>query len=220
EVGLFSMTEAGLGELSDPSSVFLVRRDGNAPAGSAVAATWEGTRCLLVEIQALTVPGKAAMSRVYSERVEPARVARVAAVLEKHAGIRLSDQDLYVNVAGGIRLAEPGIDLALAAALYSARSGLALPAATALAGELSLAGEVRPVARMRGRARAARALGFTRIYGPADAAAIPTTTPTATASTVTASAATQKAVPPAEDPESWEALPGIVGAIKILFDGH
>ena len=199
EVGLFTMTEAGLGELSDPSSVFLVRRDGSAPAGSAVAATWEGTRCLLVEIQALTVPGKAAMSRVYSERIDAARVARVAAVLERHAGIRLSDQDLYVNVAGGIRLAEPGIDLALAAALYSARSGLALPAATALAGELSLAGEVRPVARMRGRARAARALGFTRVCGPADGTMSSTATPAV------------------EDPESWEALAGIVRAIKALF---
>lgn len=166
EVGLFTMTERGLEELSDPSTVFLVRRDGGAPAGSAVAATWEGTRSLLVEIQALTVPGKASLSRVYSERIEPARVARVAAVLEKHLGLRLSDQDIYVNVSGGIRLAEPGVDLALAAALYSARTGLALPAGLALAGEVSLSGEVRAVRRMAGRARAARAMGFSRVVGP------------------------------------------------------
>ena len=168
EVGLFTMTERGLEELSDPSTIFLVRRDGGAPAGAAVAATWEGTRSILVEIQALTVPGKASLSRVYSERLEPARVARVAAVLEKHLGLRLSDQDIYVNVAGGIRLAEPGVDLALAAALYSARTGIALPAGVALAGEVSLAGEVRPVRRMSGRARAARAMGLGRVIGPTE----------------------------------------------------
>jgi len=166
EVGLFTMTERGLVELSDPSTVFLVRRDGEAPAGAAVAATWEGTRAILVEIQALTVPGKAALSRVYSDRIEAARVARVAAVLEKHLGLKLSDQDIYVNVAGGIRLAEPGVDLALAAALYSARTGLALPAGSVLAGEVSLAGEVRPVRRMAGRARAAKAMGLNRVIGP------------------------------------------------------
>ncbi len=171
EVGLFTMTERGLEELSDPSSVFMVRRDGGAPAGAAVAATWEGTRAILVEIQALTVPGKASLSRVYSERVEPARVARVAAVLEKHAGLRLSDQDIYVNVSGGIRLSEPGVDLALAAAIYSARTGMALPPGVALAGEVSLAGEVRPVRRMVGRARAAKAMGLARVIGPPDAEA-------------------------------------------------
>jgi DNA repair protein RadA/Sms len=90
----------------------------------------------------------------------------VAAVLEKHTGLRFSDQDIYVNVAGGMRLAEPGIDLALACALYSARSGQALPALSAVAGEISLAGEVRPVRQMRRRAKAAAALGFERIVGP------------------------------------------------------
>ncbi len=169
EVGLFTMTERGLVELTDPSSVFLVRRDGEAPAGSAIAATWEGTRAILVEIQALTVPGKAALSRVYSDRIEAARVSRIAAVLEKHLGLKLSDQDIYVNVAGGMRLSEPGVDLALAAALYSARSGLALPPGAVLAGEVSLAGEVRPVKRMTGRARAARAMALDRIIGPPEA---------------------------------------------------
>ena len=88
------------------------------------------------------------MSRVYSERIDAARVSRVAAVLEKHAGLKFSDQDVYVNVAGGMRLLEPGIDAALAVALYSARTGLAVPAQSCLAGELSLAGELRPVRRM------------------------------------------------------------------------
>lgn len=194
ELGLFAMTERGLAELGDPSSVFLVRRDGGAPAGAAVAATWEGTRSLLVEIQALTVPSKAAMSRVYSDRVDPARVSRVAAILEKHVGLRFSDQDLYVNVAGGMRLAEPGVDLALAAALYSARTGLALPAGVALAGELSLAGEVRPAHRMKGRAKAARALGFPRVLGPAEAPG-----------------------PKADPAEAWEPMRDIAGLVRTLF---
>jgi DNA repair protein RadA/Sms len=196
EVGLFTMTERGLVELTDPSAVFLVRRESGAPAGAAVAATWEGTRALLVEIQALTVPGKASLSRVYSERIEPARVARVAAVLEKHVGLRLSDQDIYVNVAGGIRLSEPGVDLALAAALYSARTGLALPADVALAGELSLAGEVRTVRKMQGRARAANAMSFRRVMGPPE-----------------------PRVPPAgtETGDSWETVPSIAATIRALF---
>lgn len=175
EVGLFRMGERGLEEVLDASGLFLVRRGkaepGGAgsglPAGTAVVPVHEGSRVLLVEIQALTVPAKAGLTRVYSERIDAARVSRVAAVLEKHTGARFSDQDLYVNVAGGMRLTEPGIDLALACALYSARSGLSLPVEAALAGELSLAGEVRPVRQMRRRARAAAALGFGMVLGPA-----------------------------------------------------
>ncbi len=166
EIGIFRMGDKGLEEVADPSGLFLVRREGGFPAGVAVAPVHEGSRVLLVEIQALTVPAKAGLTRVYSERIESGRVARVAAVLEKHSGMRFSDQDLYVNVAGGIRLVEPGIDLALAAALYSARSGVALPAGAALAGELSLAGELRPVRQMRRRARAARSLGLELVLGP------------------------------------------------------
>ncbi|HET7839682.1 MAG TPA: DNA repair protein RadA [Rectinemataceae bacterium] len=166
EVGLYRMGEAGLEEVSDAAGLFLVHRDEGMPAGAAVAPVHEGSRILLVEIQALTVPAKAGLTRVYSERVDAARVSRIAAVLEKHTGARFSDQDLYVNVAGGIRLTEPGIDLALACALYSARSGVPLPLQVALAGELSLAGEVRPVRQMRRRAKAALALGFSRLVGP------------------------------------------------------
>jgi DNA repair protein RadA/Sms len=168
EVGLFRMGEAGLEEVTDPSDSFLVRRDsrGEGPSGAAVVPVHEGSRVILVEIQALTVPAKAGLTRVYSERIDVGRVSRIAAVLEKHAGPRFSDQDIYVNVAGGMRLTEPGIDLALACALYSARSDTALPAKTALFGELSLSGELRPVRQMRRRAKAAAALGFSRIVGP------------------------------------------------------
>jgi len=106
------------------------------------------------------------MNRVFSDRIDNARVSRVAAVIEKHLGLRLSDQDLYVNVAGGIRISEVGLELALASALYSARTGIPVPAKTAITGELSLAGEVRPVRRLPGRVKTARNLGFSGFFGP------------------------------------------------------
>jgi DNA repair protein RadA/Sms len=161
------MGERGLVPVEDASRLFLVRREGEMPPGVAAAAVLEGSRSLLVEIQALTVSAKSGMSRVYSDRIDSGRVSRVAAALEKHLGIRLSDQDIYVNVAGGIRIAEVGVELALGCAVYSARTGLALPADLAIAGELSLTGEIRPLRRMAGRLRAARALGFSQFLGPA-----------------------------------------------------
>jgi DNA repair protein RadA/Sms len=120
----------------------------------------------MVEIQALTIPAKGAVSRVFSDKIDSGRVSRVAATLEKHLGLRLSDQDLYVNVAGGIRITEVGVELALAGALYSARTGLALPAGLAIAGELSLTGELRPVSRLASRIKTAGSLGFTAFLGP------------------------------------------------------
>lgn len=166
ELGVFQMGEKGLTAVEDPSSLFLVRRTGELPAGVAVTPVFEGSRVFVVEIQALTVPAKGAMTRVFSDRVDNARVSRVAAVLEKRTGIRFSDQDIYVNVAGGVRLSESAIDLALATALYSARTDLAVPARTACIGELSLAGEIRPVSRLKARVKAAQSLGFTRVIAP------------------------------------------------------
>ncbi len=166
ELGVFQMGEKGLSPMEDPSSLFLVRRAGELPAGVAVVPVFEGSRVFVVEIQALTVPAKGAMTRVFSDRVDNARVSRVAAVLEKRTGIRFSDQDIYVNVAGGVRLSESAIDLALATALYSARTDLSVPAHTACIGELSLAGEVRPVSRLKARVKAAQSLGFTRVIAP------------------------------------------------------
>ncbi|MDR1374927.1 MAG: DNA repair protein RadA [Treponema sp.] len=166
EIGIFMMGEKGLSMVEDPSLLFLVRREGAVPAGIATAAVLEGSRTLLVEIQALAVPAKGSISRVFSDRIDSARVSRIAATLEKHLGLRLSDHDLYVNVAGGIRITEVGVELALAASIYSARTGLSLPAGTAIAGELSLAGEVRPVRRLAGRIKTARSLGFERFLGP------------------------------------------------------
>jgi DNA repair protein RadA/Sms len=206
EVGLFRMGEAGLEEVSDPSGLFLVRREsGRMPVGAAVAPVHEGSRVLLVEIQALTVSAKAGLTRVYSERIEAGRVSRIAAILEKHTGLRFSDQDIYVNVAGGMRLAEPGIDLALACALFSARSDTALPANTAMAGELSLAGELRPVRQMRRRAKAAAALGFTRFLGPQESAG-----ESGTARLKVKGIETREAA-------AWTPEPDIKSALKSLF---
>ncbi|MDR0496569.1 MAG: DNA repair protein RadA [Treponema sp.] len=166
EIGIFTMGEKGLTTVEDPSVLFLVSREGDLPPGIATAAVLEGSRTLLVEIQALTVPAKGAQSRVFSDRIDSARVSRVAAVIEKHLSLRLSDQDLYVNVAGGMRINEVGVELALACALYSARSGIPAPVKTAIAGELSLAGEVRPIRRLPGRVKTARNLGFMEFLGP------------------------------------------------------
>jgi DNA repair protein RadA/Sms len=166
EIGIFTMGERGLVPVEDTGALFLVRREGDIPAGVATAAVLEGTRTILVEIQALTIPAKGAVSRVFSDKIDSGRVSRVAAALEKHLGLRLSDQDLYVNVAGGIRITEVGVELALACALYSARTGLALPSGLAIAGELSLTGELRPVSRLAGRIKTAGNLGFTAFLCP------------------------------------------------------
>ncbi len=170
ELGLYRMGAAGLEEISDPTGILLIRREGELPPGVAVAIVHEGSRILLVEVQGLTVPAKAGVTRVYSERIDAARVSRIAAVIEKQTGVRFSDQDLYVNVAGGVRLTEPGTDLALAAAIYSARTGQPLPPGAALAGELSLAGEIRPVRQMGKRSKAAAGLGFGKVLGPREGA--------------------------------------------------
>jgi DNA repair protein RadA/Sms len=161
------MGEQGLLPVEDTGSLFLVRREGELPPGVATAAVLEGTRTILVEIQALTIPAKGTISRVFSDRIDTGRVSRVSAALEKHLGLRLSDQDLYVNAAGGIRITEVGVELALACALYSARTGLVLPANLAIAGEISLTGEIRPVQRLPARVKTAASLGFGKFLGPA-----------------------------------------------------
>ncbi len=167
ELGIFQMTAEGLVPVRDPASLFIVTRTGELPPGVAVVPVFEGSRVFLVEIQALTVPAKSAVTRVFSGMIDSSRVSRVAAVLEKRAGLRFSDQDIYVNVAGGVRLSESAIDAALATALYSARTDIPSPPYTALIGELSLAGEIRPVGRLKPRVKAARMLGFSRILAPA-----------------------------------------------------
>ena len=173
EIGIFTMGEQGLSPVEDTDRLFLVRREGELPPGVATAAVLEGTRTILVEIQALTISAKGTISRVFSDKIDSGRVSRVSAALEKHLGLRLSDQDLYVNAAGGIRITEVGVELALACALYSARTGLALPANLAIAGELSLTGEIRPVRRLSARVKTASNLGFNSFLGPTPPADTP-----------------------------------------------
>lgn len=166
ELGIFAMTEKGLEGIGDPSTMFITKRTGAVPSGIANSCVFEGSRAFLVEIQALTVPAKASISRVYSEKIDSNRVARIAAVLEKKTKLKFSDQDLYVNVAGGVKLTESAIDAALAAALYSARTDVSLGHGNVILGEVSLAGEIRPVSRLKQRIKTARELGFTQIAAP------------------------------------------------------
>lgn len=160
ELGIFSMTEKGLITVEDPSSLFITKRKSSIPAGVCCTPVFEGSRVFIVEIQALTVSAKASISRIYSEKIDSGRVARIAAVLEKRCGIIFSDQDIYVNVAGGIKLNESSIDAAIAVALYSARTDLQISAEISVFGELSLAGEIRPVGKAKQRIKAAKNFGL------------------------------------------------------------
>jgi DNA repair protein RadA/Sms len=166
EIGIFQMSAAGLDVIQDPASIFITRREHNMPAGVAVAPTYEGSRVLLVEIQSLVVPAKGGISRVFSDRIDNARVSRMAAVLEKHLRLRFSDQDIYVNVAGGMRLGEVAIELPLCLALYSARVNQPLPPSTSVIGEVSLAGEIRPVSHLERRLRTVMEMGYKKALHP------------------------------------------------------
>ena len=164
EIGLFTMDSDGLHGVKDPSSVFISRRTGNdIPSGIAFTPVVEGSRTFIVEIQALVVPAKGSMQRIYSDRIDSARVSRVAAILERHAGLVLSDQDIYVNVGGGMKLSEVSIELALALALYSSRMDVPISGQLAAFGELSLAGEVRPVSFSSRRMKALSDMGFKKV---------------------------------------------------------
>ena len=166
EVGCFEMTGDGISEVSDPSGLFLSR--GGAPvSGTCVTVAVEGRRALPVEVQALIVATQAPQPRRVVNGVDASRVAMLLAVLERRCGFRLSNSDVYVSTVGGIRLAEPGADLAIALAIASAVKDQALPATTAAVGEISLAGEIRPVAAARQRAAEARRLGYTTIVDSA-----------------------------------------------------
>lgn len=160
EIGVFEMTGAGLSEVANPSELFLGERDGKSP-GAAVFAGMEGSRPLLVEIQALVAPTPLGTPRRAVVGWDGSRLAMILAVLDAHCGVRLSSHDVYLNVAGGLRIQEPAADLAVAAALVSSLSGVALPRNSVYFGEVSLSGSVRPVARAESRLKEAERLGFT-----------------------------------------------------------
>jgi len=159
EIGVFEMTDSGLAEVANPSALFLAERRGNI-AGSAVFAGLEGTRPVLVEVQALLAPNAGGSPRRSVIGWEQGRLAMLLAVLETRAGLRLSASDVYLNVAGGLRVGEPAADLAVAAALASAATETATDAGTVYFGEVGLSGEVRQVAQADARLKEAQKLGF------------------------------------------------------------
>ncbi len=165
EIGVFEMTGRGLAEVANPSALFLSSRDATAP-GAAVFAGMEGTRPLLVEFQALVAPSPLGTPRRAVVGWDNARLAMVLAVLEAHAGVKLGQYDIYLNVAGGLRVGEPAADLAAAAALVSSLSGLSLAADLVFFGEIALSGAIRPVAHGLARLKEAAKLGFCRATIP------------------------------------------------------
>jgi DNA repair protein RadA/Sms len=162
EVGCFEMTGDGIAEVADPSGLFL-SRSGTPVSGTCVTVAVEGRRALPVEVQALIVGTQAPNPRRVVNGVDASRVAMLLAVLERRCGFKLSMSDVYVSTVGGIRLSEPGADLAIALAIASAMRDEPLPATTAAVGEISLAGEIRPVAAAKQRAAEARRLGYSTI---------------------------------------------------------
>ncbi len=166
EVGVFEMSGAGLREVANASDLFLGERDTSSP-GTAVFAGVEGTRPILVEIQALIAPSPFAAPRRAVVGWDTNRLSMLLAVLEARCGIRLGPFDVYLNVAGGLRISEPAADVAVAAALLSAHSGIALGPESVYFGEASLSGAIRPVSHAAMRLREAQKLGFTAAAAPA-----------------------------------------------------
>ena len=166
EMGVFAMTESGLKEVANPSALFLSHHRADVP-GSCVMATQEGTRPLLVELQALVDEAHGGAPRRLTVGLELNRIAMLIAVLHRHAGIALFDQDVFVNAVGGVRIDEPGADLAVSLAIVSSFRNRALPPKHVVFGEVGLAGEVRPVQRGQERLREAAKLGFTHAIVPA-----------------------------------------------------
>jgi DNA repair protein RadA/Sms len=165
EIGVFEMTDGGLQEVANPSALFLAERRGNV-SGSAVFAGIEGTRPVLVEIQALVSPSALATPRRAVVGWDSGRLSMVIAVLEARCGLSFAGKEVYLNVAGGLRIAEPAADLAVAGALVSALSNLPLPADMVSFGEIGLGGEVRAVGQRDQRLKEAAKLGFSRALVP------------------------------------------------------
>ena len=165
EIGVFEMTELGLAEVANPSELFLADRRENV-AGAAVFAGLEGSRPMLVEIEALVAPSSLASPRRNVVGWDSSRLAMLTAVLEARCGVPLSGRDIFLNVAGGLKIGEPAADMAVAAALISSVTGLALPERCVFFGEVALSGELRQVAQAESRLKEAQKLGFDRAMMP------------------------------------------------------
>lgn len=174
EVGVFTMGATGLDGVDNPSELFLAERQGGTP-GSCIVPLLEGTRPILVEIQALVAPAPYGTPRRTAIGVEDGRVALLLAVLDRRSDVDLLSRDVYVNAAGGVRVSEPAADLALALAIASSRLDIPIPADTAACGEVGLGGEIRRVGRLDLRVREAARLGFGTVLVPKGAGAAKTT---------------------------------------------
>lgn len=165
EIGVFEMKEEGLVQVENPSEIFLAERPLDA-AGSVVLPSMEGTRPILVEVQALVSPSNLGTARRTAIGADPQRLALLCAVLEKKAGLNLYGHDIFLNIAGGIRVEEPALDLGVICALASSLLNRAIPSATVVCGEVGLAGEIRAASQIEMRVREAERLGFTRFILP------------------------------------------------------
>jgi DNA repair protein RadA/Sms len=165
ELGVFAMTDRGLRGVANPSALFLSQHDRQVP-GSCVLVTQEGSRPLLVEVQALVDTAHVPNPRRLSVGLEPARLAMLLAVLHRHAGIACFDQDVFINAVGGVKIGEPAADLAVLLAIVSSLKDRPLPRGLAVFGEVGLAGEIRPSPRGQERLREAAKLGFSKVIAP------------------------------------------------------
>jgi DNA repair protein RadA/Sms len=165
ELGVFAMTERGLKGVANPSALFLSQHAEPVP-GSAIVATLEGSRPLLVEIQALTDPVQGGTPRRLAVGLDPQRLALLLAVLHRHGGVETAGYDVFANAVGGVRIQEPAADLAVLLAVHSSLRNKPLPSKTLVFGEVGLAGEIRPVQRGQERIREAAKLGFRTVLLP------------------------------------------------------
>jgi DNA repair protein RadA/Sms len=165
EIGVFEMRESGLAEVGNPSAVFLAERPNEAP-GSVVTASMEGTRPILIELQALVSGSSYGTPRRTILGLDANRVALLVAVMEKKLGLHLIGQDVFMNVAGGVKVVEPAVDLAVAAAIAASFTDKAVPEGTLIVGEVGLTGEVRAVGHVEIRAAEAAKMGFKRCIVP------------------------------------------------------
>ena len=165
EIGVFEMKESGLAEVDNPSALFLAERPVNVP-GSVVMPSVEGTRPILVEVQALVSPSSLGTARRTAIGADPQRLALLTAVLEKKIGATLFDHDIFLNIAGGIRIDEPALDLGVIVALLSSLYEKVVDPTTVVCGEVGLAGEIRGVGQMEMRLREAQRLGFKTFLMP------------------------------------------------------
>ena len=165
EVGMFEMKNEGMVEITNPSSILISERNDN-PAGSVIVASMEGTRPLLIELQALTTPSVFGIPKRTANGIDYNRLAVLIAVIEKRAGIALGSQDVYLNVVSGIKIAEPAIDLGVVLACTSSYKNVSIPQDVVVIGEVGLTGEVRAVNMIEKRIKEAEKLGFKKIIIP------------------------------------------------------